>query len=211
MFFALTQEGLTKKAAVHHSMFADRAQQFVARHKWPLQVDDSGFEVDEYDDTLTTYCVVTNGIRHLASLRLRPAATGSMVEQHFPALWDGMEAQLRGGVEITRFCCAPLLAPEARLTVVSDLLLGLCRHCQGAGIESVFGIVFPSVARVLKQAGWPAEVLKATRDDGEALLLARWIPSNLVAWNIQECRELREESLRRRHAVRASRDQLMVA
>lgn len=211
MFFALNYDSLVQNAAIHHSMFVDRAQQFVVRHKWPLRLDGSGLEVDEYDDPLATYCVVTDGIRHLASVRLRPAATDSMVEQHFPELWHGMEA-LREGVEITRFCAAPSLSPDARLTVVSDLLLGLCRHCQRAGIGSVFGVVFPAVARVLKQAGWPGEVLNATQDADATLLLARWVPDDLVAWSIQECRELREETWRRRrHAIEASREQLMVA
>ena len=206
MFFAVDHAALQEKPGIRRSMLVDRAEQFVARHRWPLRLDASGLEIDEYDDALTTYCGVAETGRHVASLRLRPAAAGSMVERHFPALWL---AGLRDGVEITRFCAAPALSPDARLTAVSDLLLGLCRHCQYEGIGSVFGVVFPAVARVIKQAGWTGTVLNETQDAAGRLLLAQWTPSDLVAWNIQERRELREEIRSRRRA--AAELELLVA
>jgi N-acyl-L-homoserine lactone synthetase len=193
MFLTLDHASLERAPGIRTSMLNDRAQQFVARHKWPLELDSEGLEVDEYDDALTTYCVVAEAGRHIASVRLRPAAAGSMVEKHFPELWRGVAAELGGGVEITRFCAAPALSADERLMAVSDLLLGLCRHCQRAGIDSFFGVVFPAAARVIRQGGWPGTVLNATaRTDGN-LILAEWRPSNLVAWMIQERRELREE------------------
>ena len=198
MFHAVDQASLGEMDTLRRSMFVDRARQFIGRHKWSLNLDASGFEVDEYDDALTTYCVVAAGGRHLASVRLRPAATGCMVDRHFPALWNGNAARLRNGVEITRFCASPALSPDDRLTAVSDLLLGLCRHCQRRGIENFFGVVFPSVARVIKQAGWPAEILSAIQDPSGTLLLSQWVPSDLVVWDIQERRELREELWARR-------------
>ena len=79
-----------------------------------------------------------------------------MVERYFPNLW---RPDLGDSVEITRFCASPRLTPDERLTAVSDLLLGLCRHCQRERIETFFGIVFPAMARALQQAGWPAELL----------------------------------------------------
>ena len=205
MFFAFDQIQLSEKSALRRSMFVDRGRQFVERHRWPLKVDEAGLEVDEYDDAAATYCVVAELERHLASVRLRPARAESMVERHFPALW---QADLREGVEITRFCAAPELTPDAQLTAVSDLLLGLCRHCQGVGIGSFFGVVFPAVARALQRAGWRGEVLNQARRAEGTLLLARWTPSDLVAWDIQEKRELREESWARR---RAAAEELLVA
>ena len=190
MFCTLDHSEFNREPTMLQSMLMDRTRQFVSRHNWPLRLDAAGVETDEYDDGLTTYCLVTEAGLHRASVRLRPAAAGSMVERHFPALW---QADLRTGVEITRFCAAPDLSPDDRLTAVADLLLGLCRHCQRTGIGSFFGVVFPAVARVMKQAGWPAVVLNQTRGADGSLLLARWTPSNLVAWSIQERRELREE------------------
>jgi len=206
MFLALDHSALAGNPSLQRSMFADRAQQFVGRHRWPLRLNTTGLEIDEFDDVLTTYCVVEEAGRHLTSARLRPAGVGSMVERHFPALWD---TDLRGGVEITRFCASPALTPDNRLASVSDLLLGLCRHCQRCGIGGFFGIVFPSVGRVIRQAGWPAAILNELRDADGTLLLAQWTPSNLVAWDIQERREMREEIWNRRRELAPEPERLV--
>ncbi|MBP7241420.1 acyl-homoserine-lactone synthase [Amaricoccus sp.] len=200
MFLAVDNAGLAECRELRRSMFAHRASQFVGRHGWPLRLDAQGLEIDEYDDGGATYCMVEEEGRHRASVRLRPAATGCMVEDHFPGLW------LRGGslrqeVEISRFCAAPGLAPDERLTAVSDLLLGLCRHCQRNDIGSIFGVVFPSVARVIRQAGWAGKVLNEVRGADESLMLVQWTPSERVAWAIQERRELREEIWAQRREV----------
>ncbi len=204
MFLTVDQRELESCGNLRRSMFGHRAQQFVERHGWPIRLDPEGLEIDEYDDEHATYCVAAEEAQHLASVRLRPAAYGCMVETHFPDLWlrgDG----LRRAVEITRFCAAPGLDPDARLTAVSDLLLGLCRHCQQAGIGSIFGVVFPAVARVIRQAGWTGTVLNEVRAGDERLLLVQWTPSEMVAWAIQEKRELREEAwARRREALPAA-------
>jgi acyl-homoserine lactone synthase len=173
-------------------MFQHRTDQFVDRHGWPLHLDAEGLEIDQYDDDAATYCIVEQDGRHIASVRLRPAAAGCMVDDHFPEL--RMPGQsLRKGVEITRFCAAPGLSPDARLTAVSDLLLGLCRHCQRNGIGNVFGVVFPAVARVIRQSGWAGALLNEIDGADGRLLLMQWTPSERVAWTIQERREFREE------------------
>lgn len=197
MFLALDRAALNGNRALGHSMFKHRAGQFVGRHGWPLQVDVEGLEIDEYDDATATYCLVEESGTHVASVRLRPAAAGCMVEDHFPGLWLRGHG-LRRGVEITRFCAAPGLSADERLTAVSDLLLGLCRHCQRAGIPSIFGVVFPPVARVIRQAGWTGALLNEMRSTDGALLLMQWTPSEAVAWAIQERREFREEAWARR-------------
>lgn len=203
MFLIVDQHQLAKTGAVRGSMLRDRAGQFVERHKWPLKLDWAGREIDQYDDGFATYCIVAQGDRHLASVRLRPGRAGSMTEHAFPELGSGATGlDLQGGTEITRFCSAPGLSADQRLTAVSDLLLGLCRHCQRSGIASIFGVVFPAVNRVIRQAGWNGEVLSEARQGGATLLLCSWTPSDLVAWSIQEKREFREEC-RSRHRERA--------
>jgi N-acyl-L-homoserine lactone synthetase len=183
-------------------MLGDRTQQFVTRHQWRLQLDACGLETDEYDDDLTTYCVVADSGMHRASLRLRPAHRDSMVERHFPSLW---RPELRAGVEVTRFCAAPFLSSDERASAVSELLLGMCRHCQRTKIDSIFGVVFPAVARVIEQAGWPGVRLSEMRSPDGLLLLARWTPSDLAAWSIQERFEVREEARIRRAEAPARR------
>ncbi len=213
MFLAVDQAELAEIPALRRSMLGHRAGQFVRRHGWPLRLDAEGLEIDEYDDGRATYCVVEDEGRHLASVRLRPAASGCMVEEHFPELWLRGQG-LRGGVEITRFCAAcaaPGLGADERLTAVSELLLGLCRHCRRAGIGSIFGVVFPAVARVIRQAGWAGTVHNEMRGAEASLLLVQWTPSELVAWAIQEKRELREEIWARRRDEAAQPEHLLVA
>jgi N-acyl-L-homoserine lactone synthetase len=210
MFLAVDQAELAEFPALRRSMLGHRAGQFVRRHGWPLRLDAEGLEIDEYDDGRATYCVVEDEGRHLASVRLRPAASGCMVEEHFPELWLRGKG-LRGGVEITRFCAAPGLGADERLTAVSELLLGLCRHCRRAGIGSIFGVVFPTVARVIRQAGWAGTVLNEMRGAKGSLLLVQWTPSELVAWAIQEKRELREEIWARRRHEAVQPERLLVA
>lgn len=195
MFLAIRKSDLASLPVLHRSMFTDRARQFVARHGWPLRVDEAGLEIDEYDDRLATYCALTDDGRHVASVRLRPAAAGSMVEHHFPDLW--LES-LRQGVEITRFCASPAMNAVSRSIGVPELLLGLCRHCQRSDIRSLFGVVFPSVAKVIRHAGWAGVELARTQRREGAVVLMEWVPSELVAWRIQEQLEVREA----RHAQR---------
>ncbi len=198
MFSVLTAQDLERAVRLRHTMLADRGRQFVDRHRWDLQRTESGLEIDEYDDDATTYCVTAESGRHLASVRLRPARAGCMVEKHFPVLWG---PELAAGVEITRLCTSPALTPSQRLTATSDLLLGLCRHCQRSGVDRFFGVVFPAAFRAVQQAGWKGRVLRSTTGTEGALLLVEWEPSELAAWQIQERRELREEAWARRHAA----------
>lgn len=198
MFYALDHDSLYHAEDLRMAMFTDRARQFVGRHDWPLALDEAGLEIDEFDNAATTYCIVEKEGRHQASLRLRPAQAGSMVARHFSQMWQKSGSRLEHGTEVTRFCAAPTLSADERLVAVSDLLLGLCRHCQQAAISSFFGVIFPSVARVIRQCGWAGEVLDEMRDGRGTLLLAEWRASNLVAWDIQECREMRERSWRER-------------
>lgn len=210
MFHTLDLNTLTDMKHLYLSMFRDRGEQFMERHKWPLTRDNYGLEMDQYDDGNSVYCVVEENGHHLASLRVRPAGAGSMVEDHFPALRnaEGVAERLEGSAEITRFCAAPGLPADARLNAVSDLLLGLCRYCQQQGIDRIYGVVFPPVARVIRNAGWDSEILVQSRDERGRLCLAEWQVSGLVAWNIQERREYREEILHRHQQRQSAPDKV---
>lgn len=211
MFHAIDLTSLEGMEDVHRSMFTDRARQFITRHKWPLHLGPTGFEIDEFDDPRTTYCVVEERGRHQASLRLRPADADSMVERHFPPMWRVSGDRLRTGTEVTRFCASPALSPDERLSSVSDLLLGLCRHCQRSGVGTFFGVVFPSVARVIKQCGWEPAIITRMQHSSGVLLLAEWSASERIAWDIQECREFRERSWSERRAAATPSHQRLVA
>jgi hypothetical protein len=106
MLKVLDHSRLTQDPRLADSMLRDRAAQFVERHGWNLSLGPDGHEVDEFDAPGTIYCILEEDRRHLASVRLRPARDGSMVERHFRPLWDafglGAAPQLGGDATSSR-------------------------------------------------------------------------------------------------------------
>lgn len=186
MFRILSHAEAEAAPQIYQQMLEHRATQFVDRLKWPLSKTDEGFEIDAYDRPGSLYCVVERNGRHAGSLRLRAPGDGIMTEDVFEPLWLQGAPRLQGAIEVTRFCVAPHLAPDERTLVVADLLLGLCRYCLQNGIEKVFGVVFPAVARVIRNAGWQGESLAVQVSDVGRLVLMEWHASEFVAWDIQE-------------------------
>jgi acyl homoserine lactone synthase len=182
MLKVLDHSRLTQDPRLADSMLRDRAAQFVERHGWNLSLGPEGHEVDEFDAPGTIYCILEEDRRHLASVRLRPARDGSMVERHFRPLWDAFGPELHPSWEVTRLLLAPGRAGQNAL---GELLIGLCGLCLRQGIPSFFGVVFPSVARVLSRAGWAPRILGRLERDGETLLLASWQATHLVHWTLQ--------------------------
>jgi acyl homoserine lactone synthase len=187
MLKVLDHEGMRGSSNLADSMMRDRGDQFVRRHGWNLPLAPDGREVDEFDAPGTLYCVVEERDQHVASVRLRPARHGSMVERHFQPLWKTFGPELRDDWEVTRL----LLSPErAGQNAIGELLVGLCGFCLKENIPSFFGVVFPAVARVLTRASWQPRILgRLGRGGGEALLLGRWEATPLVYWTLQARQE----------------------
>lgn len=170
------------------SMLRDRATQFVDRHQWDLPLAAGGREMDEFDAPGTIYCILEEGMTHLASVRLRAAQDGSMVERHFRPLWATFGPELREEWEVSRLLLSPARVGR---DAIGDLLIGLCGLCLGRNIPSFFGVIFLSVARTLTWAGWPPRILGRLERGGETLLLARWEATHLVHWSLQERQEFK--------------------
>ena len=65
-------------------MFRDRAFQFKTRLKWKVDVDENGFERDEYDALNPLYVILENNLgRHEGSLRLLPTTGRCMINEKF--------------------------------------------------------------------------------------------------------------------------------
>lgn len=195
---------LVKSPGLRESMLKDRGLQFVERHKWALRLTEGALEIDEFDAPGTTYCIVTEAGRHAASVRLRHARDGSMVERHFPELWERFAERLAGLHEVTRLCIAPRAAAVPSGLELSELLIGLCGHCRHSGVPAFFGVVFPSVARALGRAGWAGQVLGSQERPGEKLLLAMWEVTPSAYWQL-------ESELERRGAALAGQARLQAA
>jgi N-acyl-L-homoserine lactone synthetase len=208
MFQILSHDELTTHAMLRSQMHLARSQQFCDRHKWAVTTTPEGFEIDQFDAPGTRYLVTSDHGGHAASLRLRTARDGNMVEQAFPDLWAPHVHDLRDLPEVTRLCATPGLGGARRRLAVSRLLLGLCRHCRTDGHPTIFGLIFPTVARTLTRAGWAPEIIASQAHGNQTLLLARWTATAAVDWTLQESIEQLEDAEAGRHegliAVRAA-------
>lgn len=196
MFSVLDIGELEASARLRRSMLDARTQQFVDRHGWELRTNHEGLEVDQFDVHGTIYCVSHEGDQHAASVRLRHADDGSMVEEVFRPFWERHGARLAASHEVTRFCCTPGLEVQAQASGVSELLLGLHEFCRTVDIEEFFGVIFPSVARNLALRGWPPAVIDEMGVGRGRLLLCVWQPTSAVLVALREKAGRRKIDLR---------------
>lgn len=186
-------------------MLAHRGQQFIGRLNWDLPGATRECEIDQYDAPGTTYCVVEKDGAHAASLRLRAPDTVTMTEDAFGHLWAPVADTLADGLEVTRFCAAPDLHPDERSKVVSQLLQGLCEYCLERGVERVYGVVFPAVARTIRCAGWHGVQHIAAQSDVGMPALMEWRVDEFVTCQIAD---RTSDILDMRYAMRAAGDSM---
>lgn len=188
MFSILEYNKINCDRELWNSMLRDRAGQFVDRHRWPLTVNEEGLEIDNYDDEFSEYGIISQNSVHLASVRLRPASCGSIVEHHFGSLWQPHRRRLSAATEITRLCSTPILPYHKRRLLISDLMLAACQHAIRNGVDQIFGLVYASVYRLLTGIGCPSEIL-ASEEGKRPVLLALWRPSEIACSEIQKCKQ----------------------
>lgn len=186
MFEVLTYEQMAKRPGLTSSMFRHRGDQFVQRHGWPLPLDDRGHEIDAYDCKHTIYCLVQSSEQHLASARLRPARNSSMLEDHFPKLWERNSSVLTDSMEITRLCSSPHIDFVQRQMAIHELLAGLCNYLIRSGGGNIFGLVYPAVANRIKKSGWTHSIIDRDTISGREVYLCEWRPCHEVSWEIQD-------------------------
>lgn len=195
MFQILSHDALLTHGTLRSKMHLARSRQFSDRHKWNVTKTPEGLEIDQFDTFGTTYLVVAQGTDHVASLRLRHASAGNMVQQAFPDFWGRHGHTLQDKPEVTRLCSAPHVSGLQRQLGVARLLLGLCRHCRASDQPTIFGIVFPAVARNLSRAGWAPAIIDQQGVGRASLLLSSWTATASVDWTLQEAVASLEDKL----------------
>jgi acyl homoserine lactone synthase len=143
---------------VFEQMYRLRAKQFSVRRGWRVEVQD-GLEKDRFDDLDPLYiCVLGQDQNLLASLRLLPTTGPHMLSDIFP--------EVMGDVGVVRH---PLIWESSRFCVDTDavrefgsdginiitrqVLAGLFKTAQTAGIRNVISVYDVYVERILKRAG----------------------------------------------------------
>ena len=107
MLTYLWAKQLAKRPLLRDSMFRDRADQFKTRLNWQVDVDQDGFEKDDYDalDPLYVIWESPQGL-HQGSLRLLPTTGRTMINDHFLHLLDEKMTASSKLWECSRFCLA---------------------------------------------------------------------------------------------------------
>ncbi|MEZ5778705.1 MAG: acyl-homoserine-lactone synthase [Paracoccaceae bacterium] len=167
----LRGEDLARHALLAGSMFSDRARQFRHRLGWPVDVDDRGWEQDEYDALNPLYVIwqLTDG-RHGGSMRFLPTQGRTMVNEHFSTLCGGARIAHPKVWECTRFC----VAGDAPALTSAALMLGAAQLGVGFGLARAVGVFDARMVRIYRHLGWEPAVLGSTGQGAGAVSLGLW-------------------------------------
>lgn len=155
----LDAAGLAARPAFAAQMHAHRAAQFHARLGWDVSVD-GGEERDQYDGPSALYALLTDGRRHLGSMRFLPTRGRTMTEEHFSSLYPGAPIRDASIWECTRFA----IAPGAPGGAAAALMLGGLELGLALGLAGSIGVYGASMERVYARLGWPPIRLGAEGD-----------------------------------------------
>lgn len=152
------------------SMFRDRADQFKTRLGWEVDVDDSGFERDQYDALNPLYVIWENADgSHGGSMRFLPTVGRTMVNEHFGHLMSG---PIKSPTiwECTRFC----LARGAESRVAAALMLGGGEIMQQFDVNHFVGVFDARMVRIYRMIGSSPEVLGSAGEGREQISVGLW-------------------------------------
>jgi acyl homoserine lactone synthase len=153
------------------SMFRDRADQFKARLNWEVDVDQDGFERDEYDALNPLYVIWENADgTHGGSMRFLPTTGRVMVNDHFPHLLGGGTIASSTIWECTRFC----LARGAKPQIAAALMLAGGEIMEGFGIEHFVGVFDARMIRIYRMIGSSPDVLGSEGTGRDQISVGLW-------------------------------------
>jgi acyl homoserine lactone synthase len=153
------------------TMFLDRAEQFQKRLGWDVDVNEFGWERDQYDDLDPLYIIWedVNG-RHAGSMRTLPTIGRCMTNEHFAHLTDGVEITSPLIWECTRFC----LAPGAPSKVAAGLLMAGLEMGLRFGLSQALGVFDARMPRVYGRLGHMPDVIGTSSDGRDAISVGVW-------------------------------------
>lgn len=156
------------------SMFLDRAIQFKERLEWDVNVDESGFETDEYDAMNPLYVIyeLPDG-SHGGSMRILPTTGQTMVNDHFSDLTDGVMISSPLIWECTRFCLSPNAGKLAGKAAAALMLAG-CELGVRFGLDSSVGVFDARMVHIYRRIGWAPEILGSTGEGKSAISVGLW-------------------------------------
>lgn len=153
------------------SMFRDRADQFHTRLGWEVNVDENGFEKDEYDGMNPLYVIWQrpDGL-HGGSMRFLPTVDRTMVNDHFKDLTDGVEIRSPLIWECTRFC----LSRHAESRVAGALMLAGGELMRAFGLSHFVGVFDARMVRIYRMIGSSPDILGSAGEGREQISVGLW-------------------------------------
>lgn len=167
----VTTEDLKRHPKLSETMFRDRAAQFSQRLGWAVNVDEAGFERDQYDALSPLYVIWQEADgRHGGSMRFLPTTGRCMVNEHFAHLNHGAPVQDPRIWECTRFC----LAPGARSQVAAALMLAGGELLERQGLHHFVGVFDSNMERIYRRIGSCPQVLGHAGEGRDKVSLGLW-------------------------------------
>ncbi|NIY72125.1 autoinducer synthase [Marivivens donghaensis] len=153
------------------TMFRDRADQFRTRLGWEVEVDDNGFERDQYDDLNPLYVIWERADgTHGGSMRFLPTTGRTMVNEHFLELMDGVHINSPLIWECTRFC----LNRNSESRVAAALMLGGGELMRAFGVKHFVGVFDARMVRIYRMIGSSPTVLGASGEGRTQISVGLW-------------------------------------
>ena len=167
----LYADQLVRDPVLAESMFRDRAAQFKHRLDWEVNVDENGWEMDQYDALNPLYAIWQDRDgRHGGSLRILPTVGRTMTAEHFLHLTDGVRIASPLIWECTRFC----LAPDAPVGVAAALLVAGVELGLRFGLEQALGVIYAKTLPIYRRIGSSPDVIGMTGEGTERIAVGLW-------------------------------------
>jgi acyl homoserine lactone synthase len=173
MLHYLYADQLNAFPTLRKSMFQDRACQFKDRLNWEVEVDENGFETDQYDAQNPMYAIWADEQgRHCGSMRVLPTTGPCMTNDHF--------SEVAGGTitspliwESTRFCLSRDLGPDAG-KISAGIMLAGCEIGLNFGLKHAVGVFDPRMVRIYRMMGWAPEIIGETGAGRDKICVGLW-------------------------------------
>lgn len=162
---------LTTVPYLAESMFKDRAEQFATRLGWDVDVNEYGWEKDEYDRLNPLYIIWEDAAgRHAGSMRTLPTIGRTMTNEHFLHLTGGVSITSPLIWECTRFC----LAPGADSKVAAGLLMAGLELGLRFGLDQALGVFDARMPRIYGRLGHSPSVIGTSGGGRDAISVGLW-------------------------------------
>jgi acyl homoserine lactone synthase len=168
---------LSRNHLLADSMFRDRAAQFKHRLDWDVEINNNGWEVDEYDALNPLYIIWEHADgRHGGSMRIMPTVGRVMANEHFQHLTGGVHICSPLIWECTRFC----LAPGAGTGVAAALLAAGIELGVRSGLRQALGVVYTKTMPIYRRIGWAPDVIGSDGEGRDSISVGLWNISDAI-------------------------------